>query len=201
MVELFKEEGRMASKKKSTLKLKTAPKAKIVIARKPVGTLHAALVQINKAIGRFEGEVETLVKKLVKQGERSRKDLRKNFDILIGKIRADKLIAFTRDGREELEKEVKRLAEDVIGTIKEVEVLITHEKFAGLFTNARESLSNLVEVFAENGLLLQAKRTVLKTRKEILGILSIPTQSEVEKLERKIVILEKRLSNLARRAA
>ena len=190
----------MASKKKVTLKVKTAPKAKIVV-RKPVGTLQAALVQINKAIGRFEGEVETLVKKLVKQSERSRKDLRKNFDVLIGKIRADKLIAFTRDGREELEKEVKRLAEDVISTIKEVEVLINHEKFSGLFENARESFSNLVEIFAENGLLLQAKRTVLKTRKEILGLLSIPTQGEVEKLERKIVILEKRLSNLARRAA
>jgi ubiquinone biosynthesis protein UbiJ len=191
----------MASKKKVTHKIKTAPKAKTAHAKKATGTLQTALVQINKVIGRFEGEVEILVKKLVKQGERSRKDLRKNFDVLIGKIRADKLIALTRDSREELEKEVKRLAEEVVGTIKEVETLINHEKFSGMFTGARESFSNLIELFAENGLILQAKQTVLKTRKEILDLLSIPTQSEVEKLERKIVTLEKRLSNLARRAA
>lgn len=193
----------MTSKKKATLKTNRASKAKTarVHVKKSTGTLHIALEQINKAIGRFEGEVESLVKKLVKQGERSRKDLRKNFDVLLGKIRADKLIALTRDSRDELEKEVKRLAEDVIGTIKEVEALINHEKFTGLFNNVRDNFSNLIEVFAENGLVLQAKQTVRKTRKEILHLLSIPTQSEVEKLERKIVTLEKRLSNLARRAA
>lgn len=190
----------MASKKKVALKTKSTRAAKQP-AKKAVGTLQTALVQINRVIGRFEGEVEILVKKIVKQGERSRKDLRKNFDVLIGKIRADKLIALTRDSRDELEKDVKRLAEDVLGTIKEVEALINHEKFTDLFADARDGFSNLVELFAENGLVVQAKQTMLKTRKEILGLLSIPTQGEVEKLERKIVILEKRLSNLARRAA
>lgn len=198
----------MAPKRKRSAKVHRKTRKAVSPRRKSRGTLATAkkglfetLEQINKIISRFEGEVESLLKKFVKQGERSRKDLRKNFEVLVGKVRAEKLLALTREGREELEKEVRRLGEEVIGTLKEVESLIPHEKFKGLFSEAREGLLNLVDVFVDNGFLVQARQTVLKTRKEILGLLSIPTQSEVEKLERKIVKLEKRLSNLARRAA
>ena len=204
----------MAQKKKRVTKTKTkAKKAPVkkrakARAKKKVGKIQSAkenlaqrLDGVNRVINRFETEVETLVKKFVKQGERSRKDLRKNFDGILKKVRGGKIIARTRQTREELEKEVRRLADEVIGTVKDVESLLNHEKVTGIFDNARQSLANIIELFVENGLILQAKQTVLNTRKEVLGLLSIPTQGEVEKLERKIVSLERRLSTLTRKAA
>jgi polyhydroxyalkanoate synthesis regulator phasin len=156
---------------------------------------------VNRVINRLEDEVESLVKRLVKQGERSRKDLKKNFDDILKKVRAGKIMARANETREEIEKDVRRVAEEVLGTVKDVESIINREKMAGILSNARDSMENLVEVLRENGLVLQAKQTVANTRREVLGFFSIPTQGDVEKLERKIVNLEKRLSNLTRKAA
>jgi len=200
----------MAPKKKRSTAQKRnqatrAPKRAATKKKTKVGKIRSAkeglqirLDQVNRVINRFEGEVETLVKRLVKQGERSRKDLRKNFDDILKRVRAGKILAHTR---EELEKEVRRVAEEVLGTVKDVESVLNREKMAGILTNARNSFETLVEIFRENGLVLQAKQTVANTRREVLGFFSIPTQSDVEKLERKIVNLEKRLSNLSRKAA
>jgi archaellum component FlaC len=164
-------------------------------------SLSARLDRVNRVINRFEGEVEGLLKKLVKQGERSRNDLIKNFDDIVKKIRKGKIIARANQTREELEKEVRRVAEEVIGTIKDVETILKREKVSGIFENARTRVGDLVEIFAENGLVIQAKHTADQARKEFLGLFSIPTQGDVEKLEKKIVTLEKRLNHLSRKAA
>lgn len=203
----------MAPKKKRSTaqkrsKATRAPKRAAAKKKTKVGKIRSAkeglqfrLDQVNRVINHFEGEVETLVKKLVKQGERSRKDLRKNFDDILKRVRAGKILARANHTREELEKEVRRVAEDVLGTVKDVESILNREKMAGILNNARNSFETLVEIFRENGLVLQAKQTVANTRREVLGFFSIPTQGDVEKLERKIVNLEKRLSNLSRKAA
>lgn len=173
-----------------------------------LGTLEGAkrsialkLKEVNRILGRFEGEVEGLVKKLVRQGEKSRRELRRNFDEIISRIGAGEIFAFANETRGELEKEVRHLAEEVVEAFKEVESLINHQKFAGLLEDARRGFGNLVELLAENDLVSQAKQTLLNTRTEVLGFLRIPTQTEVEKLERKIVSLEKRLTHLSRKAA
>ena len=53
----------------------------------------------------------------------------------------------------------------------------------------------------ENGLVEKAKHLMEDARENILVSLSIPTQKDVQKLERKITTLEKRLSTLVKKAA
>lgn len=188
-------------KKMSTPKTKIAKKkkvSKILVAKK---NIFKRLDRVNRVINRFETDVEILLKKLVKQGGRSRKDLRKNFDEILKKIRAGGIFSRANETREELEREVRRLAEEVLASFKEVESLINKDKVSDILQNARNNFVNLAEVLAGNGLLLQAKKSVVNTRREILNLFSIPTQRDVEKLEKKIINLEKRLNNLSRRAA
>jgi len=203
----------MAPKKKKARKTKGRRPAKKSVKRssrrkRNLGKIQVAkknilerLERVNRVINRFEGDVEGLIKKIVKQGERSRKEIRKNFDDILSKIGAGGIFARANETREDLEREVKRLAEEVMNTVKEVESKLHQERLSGLFQNARKNLNNVLELLSENGLVVQAKATVDNTRKEIFGLFSIPTQDEVEKLERKIVNLERRLSNLSRKAA
>ena len=200
----------MAVKKKKAKRTKK-PQAKKTVRstrRRKISKIQSAkqsilerLEQVNRVINRFENEVEGLIKKLVKQSERSRQDLRKSFDDVLKRIHADDIFARASETRDELEKEVRRLADEVIGALKDVEALLNTAKVSGLFQSARARLNDFVEVLVESGLVAQAKQTVLRTRREMLGLLSIPTQSDVEKLERKIINLERRLSNLSRKAA
>lgn len=206
-----------AKKRKVVKKVKKVGKKKKVVAskkavapkkRRRVGKIQNAkknvfqrLEQVNRVINRFEGEVEGIVKKLVKQGEKSRKEIRKNFDGIFTRLRKGEFITKASETRDDVEREVRRLADEVIGTIKEVETLFRGDKVAGLFHNARTGIGTLVELLSDNVVVHQAINAMSNTRKEVLGLLSIPTQSEVEKLERKIVSLERRLSNLSRKAA
>lgn len=196
----------MALKKKKTNKTgtKKGKKLKRTTSKKKVSKKASVFLkfdQINKVINRLEGEVESLVKKLVKQGERSRRELRKNFNDILAKIRSGKLLARASETREELEKEVRRLADEVIGTVKEVESLINSEKVSDIFQNARQGVVSVVEFISENGFVTQARETLINTRREFYSLLSIPTQTDVEKLEKKIVRLERRLGNLTKKVA
>lgn len=206
----------MAKKKNRAVKAKSATKRVVKRATKtakassrlakrkvPVTKrgLQGRFEQINQVISRFEKEAEQLIKKIMKQGERSRKDLRRNFDDIAKKVRQGKLMKEATATRDELEKEVRRVAEEVIVAVKEIEGLLNTEKVGALLTEVRGSLSGLVEVLSSNGFILQMRETIKNTRQEVLGLFSIPSQKEVEKLERKIVSLEKRLSNLSRKAA
>jgi polyhydroxyalkanoate synthesis regulator phasin len=164
-------------------------------------TIGRRVDQINRVINRLESEVEGLLKRLVKQGERSRKELRKNFEDLLSKIRGSDLIAFAHETREDLEREVRRRAEDIVEVVKEIEKISNRLDLGGVLQDVRRSFGDLVAFLNESGLIQTAKQTVLKTRKEVLSFLSIPTHDEVVKLEKKIVNLEKRLSHLTRRAA
>ncbi len=157
--------------------------------------------QINGVINRFENEVESLIKRMVKQGERSRRELRKNFDDLLSRLRSNELVSLATETRDEIEREVRRVAEEIVGVVKEIEKVPGKINFGEILNDARRNFGSLVDQFHENDLIQRAKSTVRQSRKELLGILSIPSQDEVEKLERKIVSLEKRLSHLSRKAA
>jgi len=193
----------MAKKKKSKVKQKSVPSAKRAggkVAQAKRQIAHR-IGQINRVINRLEDEVEGLVKKIVKQGERSRKELRKNFDDLLVKLNPSDLIAFASETRDDLEREVRRVAEEIVDAVKEVELLPHRLEVGALIKDMRRGVGDIVDQLNESGLVQLAKETVLKTRKGVLSLFSIPTQDEVVKLERKIVNLEKRLSNLTRRAA
>jgi len=158
--------------------------------------IHEQLESVNRIVNRLEGEVEVLFKKIVKKGERSSRELRKNFDGLLSWLKSG-----ASEKREDVEREVRRLAEDVIKSMKEVELIPSRVDFNGAFREVRKNFGNLVDHLSDNDFVHRAKLTLGQTKKELLAILSIPTQEEVVKLEKKIVSLEKRLSNLSRKAA
>ncbi len=177
------------AKKKSKAK-----KKKLLAQKKKAGPVaHAKhrigkrIDQINGVINRLEREVEGLVKRIVRQGERSRKDLRKNFDDLLSKIRSNDWIAFASETRDDVEREIRRVAEEIVDVVKEVELIPSRLDVASLVHDMRRGLGDIVDHLNESGFIQRAKETVLKTRKEVLNLLSIPTHDEVVKLERKIV--------------
>lgn len=191
----------MAKKKKKLKAKKSGGSKKSGKVAQAKQRIAAKVDQINRVIGRLENEVEGLVKKIVKSGERSRKELVKNFEDLLSRIGATDLVAFANETRDDVEREIRRLAEDIVDVVKEIEKIPGRLDLGGVFQDVRRSFGDIVSQLNDSGLIQRAKETVLKTRKEVLGLLSIPTHDEVVKLERKIVNLEKRLNNIHRRAA
>ncbi|MFO1463448.1 MAG: hypothetical protein U1F66_06695 [bacterium] len=164
-------------------------------------TITQKFEDINRVVTRLESELEVLFKKIVKKGERSSKELRRSFDDMLAWVKSGELISLAAEKRDEVEREVKRLAEEVVASVKEIELIPGKVNVKGLFRDVRKNVEGIVEQLGESDLIQRAKQGLGQTKKEILGILSIPTQDEVVKLERKIVSLEKRLSNLTRKAA
>jgi len=193
-----KSKGKKSQKKSFPANVKNRGLAKVEHAKR---SLVQGVEQINHVINRLEQEVEILVKKIVKQGERSRRDLRKNFDEVITRLKRSDILAVAQETREEVEKEVRRIAEDIVEKVKEIELVPGKINLKVVVKDMRRSFKDLLGHLHGNGLVQRAKHTVQLTKKEMLSLLSIPTQDEVIKLEKKIVILEKRLSNLSRKAA
>jgi len=187
----------MAKKANKAKKVKT-PKSPVENAKNKIGD---RIENINRVVNRFEGEVEVLFKKIVKKGERSRRELRKSFDDLFTWLKKGELMALATEKRDDVEREVRRLAEEVIQSVKEIELIPGRVNFAEIFQDARKNLGHLVDNLGDNDLIQRAKQGLNQTKKELLSLLSIPTQDEVVKLEKKIVSLEKRLSTLSRKAA
>ncbi len=165
---------------------------------KPANSIQTTLKQINKVISKFELEAEKVLKRLVTQGRRSRQELRRNFEDLFAKMKVGN---FVNAKGVEIEKGVRRLADEVLNRFKDIEFLPQSEAVTKVFTDIRKNLASFVEVLRENGLVEKAKHLVEEARENILVSLSIPTQKDVEKLERKITTLEKRLSTLVKKAA
>lgn len=156
---------------------------------------------INHILGRLEKEVEGIFKKLVKQGERSSRELRKNFDDILKKVRKTDIYTKAQEKTEDFEKEVRKLADDVVGRVKNLE--LGHGFFSAkkIFKDARKSFDAFVNKIEKNDFIGQAKEKAESTRNDILSFLSIPSQNEVERLEKKIVSLEKRIQSLSHKAA
>ncbi len=163
--------------------------------------LKLRLDNINNILGRFEKEVEGIFKKLVRQGEKSSRELRKNFDDVIKKVRKTDIYTKAQEKTEDFEKEVRKLADDVVGRVKNLELgqgLFSAKK---IFKDIRKTFNTFVSKIEKVDFLEQAKEKAESTRNDILSFLSIPSQNEVERLEKKIVSLEKRIQNLSHKAA
>lgn len=196
----------MASKLKKIKNIHAKPgrraaKSKALAKNTIQKSLTQTLEQINNVLGRLEGEVEVLLKKLVKQGERSGHELKRSFDDLVSWVKNGELISVASGRRGGLEKEVRRLAEEVLSSVKEVELLPQRWNIKDLIVGGQRSFNDLVEALSDNGVVHRAKLTFENTRRGVLSVLSIPTQAEVEGLEKKIVRLEKKLTSLTRKAA
>ena len=184
--------------KRSRVAAKVSSQAR---AGRSVQNLGKNVHRIQTLVHRFEHEIGSLVGKIAKKSEKSRRELSNAFEEMVMKLGSKDLAVFASDTRDGLQKQVKRLAEDILQTIRDVELLSERVNLGSLAHEMKLGVTNLVEQLSHSGLMQKAKQSVSDTKEEVFQLLNIPTQNEVLKLERKIVTLEKKLSNISRRAA
>lgn len=165
-------------------------------AKKKTGTnafLKSRLAKVNKVINKLEGEVEKAVGKFVRRGEKSSKVIKKNFDEILDRISTSDLYSRATEKTEEL----RSLADDVINKLKGFDI----KKANSLLKDIRGNIDDIVERIQETDLVELAKDKAVSTRKQVLNVLSIPSQDDVNKISRKVVGLEKKIKTLSRKAA
>lgn len=165
--------------------------------------------QVSKAsAGKFEGiadllaklevEAEKVVRRLVEKAESSSRDLKKGISTLIEQVRSEGLASVATEKTDEL----RRLAEDVLARAKDIQFgSLGGFNRDEIVREAKKNLEDLVSRLNTSDLFAKARATALNTKDQVLSILSIPNQSEVIKLSRKITSLESRVNKLTRRAA
>ena len=121
----------------------------------------------------------------------SAEDMEQNVE----QVRNEGLASVASDKTEDL----RRIAEDVIARAKEIQ--FGHFNRDDIIREAKKNLGDLIDRLNASELLARAKATALNTKDQVLSILSIPSQTEVVKLSRKITSLESRVNRLTRRAA
>ncbi len=163
-----------------------------------VTSLQFNLDQINHILVKLEGEVENLLRKVVSQGRRSQAELKKNFDILVKKAKTSPLL---KGKSTDIEKEIIKFADEVLNKVKELELIPQAGSVKKIFKEVRNNVSDIVENLVASGLVVKTRQLVSETREGILLKLSIPSQRDVEKLEKKIATLERRLGSLTKKAA
>lgn len=159
--------------------------------------LKERLTRINGVIGKLETEVEKAVEKFMKRGEKSSRVLKKNFDEIIGKISESGIYSKASEKTEEITKEIRRIADDIVSKLKNFDLKSTNN----VIREIRENLEELVEKIQVNGFVEKAKDTAISTRDQVLNVLKIPSQKEVDLLSRKVVKLEKKVKTLTQKAA
>lgn len=157
--------------------------------------------RLNHVIGRFETEFEGLFKKLVKQGEKSSKDLKQNFDTLLTALKKSNFYHAAKKKSINVEKELSKFSEDILSKVKQFELKSGNFSGKKLLKDARKNLDLFVNKLENSSVVSLAKNRAENTRDGILSLLSIPSQSEVVKLERKISTLEKKIHTLSSKAA
>ena len=82
-----------------------------------------------------------------------------------------------------------------------VQVATSTQAAKKVLKDARKNVEKFVANFEKSEWFEKAKNTAQNTRVNLLSVLNIPTQAEVEKLEKKIHNLEKRLHTISQKAA
>lgn len=155
------------------------------------------LGKINKVIGKLEGEVEKAVERFMKQGEKSSRVLRKNFDDILGRIGASDIYSKATEKTEELTREARRLADEIVAKVKNFDL----KKANTVLAEIRANIDEIVEKIQSNGFVEIAKDKAINTGKQVLTLLKIPSQDEVNQLSRKVTSLEKKIKTLTKQAA
>ncbi len=159
--------------------------------------LKGRIAKINKVIGKFEAEVERAVSKFMKRGEKSSQILRKNFDEIIDKISSSDVYSRANEKREELVREFKKLADEVVEKVKAFDVRFAQP----VLKEIRQSVDELIQKLQGAEVVEIAKDRVINTRNRLLSVLSIPTQHDVDELSQKVVRLEKKIKSLNEKQA
>lgn len=149
-------------------------------------------------LGKLEVEAEKVVRRFIDKAEHSSRELKKGISALIEQVRTEGLATVASEKKEDL----IHLAEDVITRAKEIQFLpLGNFNRDEIVREAKKNLEDLISRINSSELLARAKVTAVNTKNQVLSILSIPSQSEVVKLSRKITSLESRVNKLTRKAA
>ncbi len=149
-------------------------------------------------LAKLEVEAEKVVRRLIDRTEQSSREFKKTIGSLVDQVRADGLATVASEKKED----VIRLAEDVIRRAKEIQFLpIGNFNRDELIREAKKNIDEIVTKLSGSEILARARVTAQNTKAQVLSILSIPSQSEVVKLSRKIANLEGRVNKLTRKAA
>ena len=164
--------------------------------RTPISKANAPKLDgLADLLAKLEVEAEKVVRRLVEKAESSSRDLKKVISALIEQIRNEGLASVATEKTDEL----RRLAEDVLARAKDIQFGNFHRD--DIVREAKRNLGDLVSRLNTSELFARARATALTTKDKALSILSIPNQSEVVKLSRKITSLESRMNKLTRRKA
>jgi len=154
--------------------------------------LKGRLTKVNKVLGKLEGEVEKALNTFMKKSEKSSRIIRKNVDEIFDKIATSDIYSKANEKGEELIKEAKKIADDIVDRLKKIDL-----RFAKpMIKEARANLDEIVDRIQKAGVVDIAKEAAINTRNGVLKVLNLPTHSEVVSLNQKVARLEKKLKAL-----
>ncbi len=148
-------------------------------------------------LAKLEVEAEKIVRRVIEKADQSSRELKAGISDLLDQIRSTGIATIASEKKEDL----RRLAEDIIQRAKEIQFPLANLNRDEIVREAKKNLEDLAVRINSSDLLARAKATAHNTKNQVLSILSIPSQSEVVKLSRKITNLEGRVSKLTRKAA
>ena len=154
------------------------------------------LGQVNQVLGKFENDLEKALNQIKKQREKSSKVIKKNLDEIIDKISGSDIYSKATEKTQDLSKEVRRIADDLVTKVKKIDLGKTQD----VFGDVRENLDQLMNKLSQTEMVEQAKEKAATTRNQVLHILNVPTKTEVDSLVKKVGNLEKKIKVLSNRA-
>ena len=157
---------------------------------------------ITDLLGKLEVEAEKIAKRLIERAEEASSELRQSVEEVLDKVRTHGFYSVASDKKDDFEREIRRLVEDVLDRAKDVELLpfnaINRDR---IISEAKKNLEEIRERINTTGWLARVRVSATNTKEQVLSILSIPSQSELTKLQRKLTNLETRISTLNKKAA
>jgi hypothetical protein len=156
---------------------------------------------INSFLQNVEGEVGKAIRTARQQSKKSAKNIRRTVDELIGNggTAAIRRKAIAKGG--ELKKEFKKFSDGVITQIKSVENVIEDGVIDNVVDKIRGNFTSTVNKLQDLEVVEYAKVKMNDTKKQVLSALEIPSHSELERLTRKLSVLEKKLNTIKRHDA
>ncbi len=148
-------------------------------------------------LSKLEVETERVVRRLVERAEHSSREIKKGIAHIVEQVRHEGFAAVASGKTDEF----RRRVEDVVARVKDLQFLPQQFSSDEIIRDAKKNLTELVDRIQHNSFVALAKTKARSTKNQFLSMLSIPNNSEVTKLSRKITSLEGRVNKLTRKAA
>lgn len=157
---------------------------------------------VSAILNKLEVEAERIARRLIERAEEASSELRGSIEDLLGKFRSNDIYSIATDRKEDFERELHRLVEDVVERAKDVELLpFNAANRDRIISEAKKNLEELRVRLSAMDWVSKARMTAHNTKDQVFSLLNIPSQDELLNLQKKLANLEKRVSTLNRKAA